>query len=75
MKKPPDSAVILVAGVLVVGVALPEHKPYWFESPHTHVEFPEGTTGHFSGQISWDSGAATNTAARSLYYDSMTGKK
>jgi hypothetical protein len=70
-----DAGVVIVAGVLVVGEMLPEHKPYWFDSPHSHVEFPEGTTGNFSGQIPWDSGAATNTTPRSLSYVSIVGEK
>jgi hypothetical protein len=86
MKKPPDSAVILAAGVLglfALGEELvpDERKPHWFDQPHSHVEFPEGTTGN-SSQISWDSGAKVNTNATpagssysSYPYVSIVGRK
>jgi hypothetical protein len=77
-----DAGVAIVAGVLVVGEMSPEHKPFWFDSPHSHVEFPEGTSPGNASRISWDSGANvnTNTAAAlfsysSYPYVSIVGKK
>jgi hypothetical protein len=53
---------IVAAGLIVVGEVLPdEHKTYWLNADHSHVEFPEGTTSHGS-QMAYDSGAMTNTA-------------
>lgn len=56
-------AVALVATSLIVAgaVAPDKHQPYWLESDHSHVEFPEGSTSHGS-QMAYDSSAMTNTA-------------
>jgi hypothetical protein len=70
-----DVGVAIFAGVLLVGELLPEHQPYWFDSPHSHVEFPEGTTPGTVRRVQVDSGAATSTASALLYYESIMGKK